>query len=445
MMEVRLAGKAPAKIPLVMFTEEKTGSVDKRMADGKVTYDLGLGKKKERTVWTFRKAVAALLRAVEQREKAVAIPAADEDEIRSVAQLAHLSLYRYEMKKEKTKSVLGRVVIVTDRKADAAVRREAELAGLVMAVRDLVNMPPNIITPSYMLSYARRLAKRHGFSVESKETGQFPLLTAVGKGSKEKPVMMVMRYTPKRSTAKRPIALVGKGITFDSGGLGIKLTLPGNYMRHMKLDMSGAASVIHAVAAAAMLRLDRPVIGITPMCENMPSGTSYRIDDVYRSFKGRTVEIVHTDAEGRLVLADGIELATTYRPEAIIDIATLTGATLVATGPDIAPVMGNDQGLVDEIKAAAALGFEKVWQLPLEPDYREALDSDIADIKNLNEYPQAGTIIGGLFLQTFADDFPWAHIDIGTAAWRERPCPETISGATALGTRTLIQFLIGRS
>ncbi|MHB1925111.1 MAG: leucyl aminopeptidase family protein, partial [Acidimicrobiales bacterium] len=255
--------------------------------------------------------------------------------------------------------------------------------------------------------------------------------------SEQEPRMVRLEYQP----AGRPratVALVGKGITFDSGGLSLK---SGEGMMTMKNDMAGAAVVLGTMSVLAELDVPVRVIGFMPMTENMPGGRAIKPGDVLRARNGKTMEVLNTDAEGRLVLADGLSLAAEEKPDAIIDLATLTGAVVVALGRKIAGLMGNDEALVARVQSAGAQAGERYWPLPLPAEYRRDIDSQVADMKNIGNAGQAGSIVAGLFLQEFVDDRPWAHLDIAGTAFGDTDQGYTSRGATGFGLRTLVELL----
>lgn len=242
-------------------------------------------------------------------------------------------------------------------------------------------------------------------------------------------------------SAEGPLVLVGKGITFDSGGISIK---PAERMEDMKFDMSGAAAVLGAVQAIAELKLPVHLVALIPSTENLPSGRSMKPGDIIRSHLGKTIEIVNTDAEGRLILADALSYARRYRPRAILDAATLTGACVIALGHHAIGLMGNDDALVEEVRSAGERAGERCWPLPLWDDYRPQIDSTFADLKNTGGRP-AGTITAGLFLKEFVGDVPWAHLDIAGTAYRDEAAPYLRKGATGAPTRLFVEWVRGRS
>lgn len=263
-------------------------------------------------------------------------------------------------------------------------------------------------------------------------------LLGVNRGSAEPPLLIHLQY--KNSDAKRKIAFVGKGITFDSGGLSLK---PAEAMETMKMDMAGAASILGVFKAISKLKVNAEVHGILAVTENMPGGKAYKPGDVLKTMSGKTIEVLNTDAEGRLVLADALSFAVKQNPNVIIDIATLTGACIIALGNLVAGAMGNNQELFNAIEKAGNLSGEKFWQLPLVEEYKEGLKSPIADIKNISSVrKEAGSIIGGLFLQEFVEGKPWIHLDIAGPAWTDKEFSYHSQGGTSFPTRTLIHYLL---
>ena len=311
--------------------------------------------------------------------------------------------------------------------------------------RDLVSHPGNVVTTGYLADTARELAGRHGLGCRVYEQDELEelgmnALVGVGKGAAEPPRLIVLEY--KGAGAKgRPVVLVGKGITFDSGGISIK---PGAGMEEMKTDMAGAAAVLGTMAAAAGLKLAVNLVGIVPTAENMPDGKAYKPGDVLTSLSGQTIEITNTDAEGRLILCDALHFAQKYRPAAMIDLATLTGACVVALGHEASGLMGNDQRLVDALKRAGEECGERLWQLPLWDEYGEAMKSDIADLRNAAGSRDGGSITAGWFLKQFVGKTRWAHLDIAGTAWSDKARPYCPKGATGVGVRLLIEYLRGR-
>ena len=311
----------------------------------------------------------------------------------------------------------------------------------VRLARDLVSHPGNVVTPGYLARTAWEMAGRNGFDCrvyERDELEQLGMnaLVGVGKGAEEPPRLIVLQY--HGSGAKgRPVVLVGKGITFDSGGISIK---PGPGMEEMKTDMAGSAAVLGTMEAAALMKLPLNLIGIIPTAENMPDGKAFKPGDVLTSLSGSTIEITNTDAEGRLILCDALHFARQFKPAALIDIATLTGACVIALGHEASGVMGNDQRLVDALKRAGEESGERIWQLPLWEEYGEGMKSDIADLKNAGSR-DGGSIKAGWFLKQFVGEARWAHLDIAGTAWSDKARPYSPKGATGVGVRLLIEYL----
>jgi leucyl aminopeptidase len=373
--------------------------------------------------------------------------AAQPEALTAVAEGFLLAGYRFDRyKRERKPSVVERLLVVGERAAKPAVWKPAleaadHVAGLVFAARDLVNEPPSIATPSYIAAHAERLAvETPGLKVEvwagrRLEREGLAGLLAVARGAREEPRFVQLRYAP--AGAKRRVALVGKGITFDSGGLSLK---PAKSMETMKYDMAGAATVLSAVAAVARLGLPIAVTAYAPTTENLPGEHAQKPGDVITFMNGKTAEVLNTDAEGRLVLADALALAARTKPDVIVDLATLTGAARVALGAGYAAVLGNDQATIDALLAAGRAVGEPLWQLPLAREYREDIRSAIADVKNVGG-PEAGTITAALFLEEFVGDARWAHLDIAGPAFAERDTPLAGKGATAFGVRLLVEWL----
>jgi leucyl aminopeptidase len=325
--------------------------------------------------------------------------------------------------------------------AVAKVDRAVILCRGVELARDLVSHPGNVVTTGYLADTARELAGRLGLDCRIYEQAELEelgmnALVGVGKGSAEPPRLIVLEYRGPGAEG-RPVVLIGKGITFDSGGISIK---PGAGMEEMKTDMAGAAAVLGTMAAAAGLKLPVNLVGIVPTAENMPDGKAYKPGDVLTSLSGQTIEITNTDAEGRLILCDALHFAQRYKPTAMIDLATLTGACVVALGHEASGLMGSDQRLVDALKRAGERCGERVWQLPLWDEYGEVMKSDIADLKNAGSR-DGGSITAGWFLKQFVGKTRWAHLDIAGTAWSNKAHQYCPKGASGVGVRLLIEYL----
>ncbi|TWC37025.1 aminopeptidase A [Pseudomonas sp. SJZ079] len=351
-------------------------------------------------------------------------------------------------KSQKAESIaLKKLTLLSTKATQAEVERGAKHAQAIAAgmafTKDLGNLPPNLCHPSFLAEEAKTLAKGHkNLKVEIldekklKELGAGAFL-AVSQGSEQPPRMIVLNYQGGKKTEK-PFALVGKGVTFDTGGISIK---PAAGMDEMKYDMCGAASVLGTLRAVLELQLPINLVCLLACAENMPSGRATRPGDIVTSMSGQTVEILNTDAEGRLVLCDTLTYAERFKPQAVIDIATLTGACIVALGANTSGLMGNDDKLLEQLLAAGRSADDRAWQLPLFDEYQEQLDSPFADIANIGG-PKAGTITAGCFLSRFTKNYHWAHLDIAGTAWVSGGKDK---GATGRPVPLLTQYLLDRS
>lgn len=311
--------------------------------------------------------------------------------------------------------------------------------------RDLSNEPPNVLTPTEMANRARQMAKEAGLKCEILDEAKMEKLgmgslLSVSIGSEQPAKLIVLRYEPKKSTGRKGelLALVGKGITFDTGGISLK---PGEGMDAMKYDMTGGGTVIGAMRAIGLLKPSVPVIGVVAAVENMPDGKATRPSDIVTAMNGKTIEILNTDAEGRLILADAVAYAEREGATRIVDMATLTGAVIIALGDHNTAVLGNDQELVNEIIECGKEVGENFWQLPIGREYSKMIKSDIADLKNIGAGRKAGTIIGAVFIQEFVDKAKWAHLDIAGTAWADDVKPHQAKGPTGIAIRTLLKLV----
>lgn len=361
---------------------------------------------------------------------------------------SQFELDKYKTQDKNNKSVDTLVVCVDGAKpADLkkGIERGQGMGESMNFTRDLANEPPNILTPTEMANRAKNMAKETGLKCEILDEAKMikmgmGSLMSVSIGSEQPAKMIVLKYTPEKSTAKKGemLALVGKGITFDTGGISIK---PAEGMDAMKYDMSGGATVLGAMRAIALLKPSVPVLGVVAAVENMPDGKASRPSDVVTAMNGKTIEILNTDAEGRLILADAVAYAEKQGATRIVDMATLTGAVIIALGDVNTGIMGNDQEFVDEIIACGDEAGEGFWQLPISKEYSKQIRSDIADIKNIGPRGKAGTIMGAVFIQEFVDKAKWAHLDIAGTAWSDGAKPHASKGPTAVAIRTLVNLV----
>ncbi|MBI3088372.1 MAG: leucyl aminopeptidase [Candidatus Omnitrophica bacterium] len=418
---------------------------------------VGLGKSKDLSLERLRQFAGTASRAARSRGfRRVVLPVLYDRALgpaSGVAQVlvegALLGLYRYDRfrrlpKHERGKRVDALTIVVGRSSEVGEARRGAEkgqiLAESVSFARDLINGPSNVVTPTVLANEARALARRHRLSctvmpfARLKRLG-FGGVVGVAQGSAHPAQFIVLDYRPSR--AKRTFALCGKGITFDSGGISLK---PAEKMEQMKYDMSGAAAVLGAVQAAARLRLPSRIVGIIAATENLPSGTAQKPGDVLKTLSGKTVEVINTDAEGRLVLADCLQYAKRYKPDCVVDLATLTGACVVALGGEAIGLFTKDEKLAARLNEAGKLTHERVWRLPLWDEYAPLIKSDVADVKNAGGR-EGGAITAAKFLEEFAGGLPWVHLDIAGTAWVDKDKPYVPKGAVGVGIRLLIQLM----
>lgn len=378
----------------------------------------------------------------------------NEDMIQAVAEGILLADYRYDRYLTKNKPgkpvQVDKVTLLIDAKMNvnkarkAIVAAEAISTGVCFA-RDLVNAPGNLKSPEYLAMQAVSMAEQAGIKAKlldrrELERQGFGAMLGVAQGSERQPYLIVLEYSGGHAEAK-PIALVGKGVVFDAGGISLK---PAEKMDEMKMDMGGAAAVFGTLLAAAKMQLPINLVAVVPAVENMPSGTAIRPGDILTSLSGKTIEVLNTDAEGRLILADALTYVGRYQPRIVIDLATLTGACIIALGNQAAAVLGNHTGLIRQLIKAGERSGERFWQLPLWDDYAALIKSDFADVKNTGGRP-AGTITAAAFLQAFAEEYTWAHLDIAGMAWEERGKAGQPKGGTGFGVRALIEYLRGET
>jgi leucyl aminopeptidase len=437
----------------------KPGAVHLIYPEGRIAAErlilAGLGKRSDLTLNRLRQAAgkaAPYLRAAGARNITIAAdgPGLDaEESAQALTEGSVLGLYRflkYKTKEENNSSKdIKAVTLVTEKASSLKAMQQGVRTGEVIAestamVRDMVSSPSADMTPTIVAAKAREIVKEFGLKLQVLERSQMEklgmgALLGVASGSAQPPKFIIVEY---RRGGKKPfIVLVGKTITFDSGGISIK---PAENMDKMKDDMSGGAAVLGAIRTAAALKLPLNIVGLLPATENMPGGSAYKPGDVLRTLSGQTIEIINTDAEGRLILSDALAFACRYKSAVIVDIATLTGACRVALGQEAIGMLGTDEKFKQKIREAGEKTGERVWELPLWEGYYDLIKSDIADVKNAGGR-DGGAITAAALLSKFVQDHPWVHLDIAATAWTEKERPYTPKGATGIGTRLLTQFL----
>ena len=387
--------------------------------------------------------------------KSIAVPLPPEtqdDWTQAAVEASLLSLYEFKQHKTvkedddgESKSLDSLTILVGSdiekNSIERLVARGETIANGTILARNLSNQPSNHLTPTLLAEKAEEVAESTGlsctiFDKATLEEKGFRTLLAVSQGSAEEPRFIILEYTPE-GDAQDTVALVGKGITFDTGGISLK---SGKGMDEMKHDMSGAAAVLGAMQAIGNLKPDVRVIGIVAASENMPGSTAIKPGDVVTSYGGKTIEIMNTDAEGRLILADALGWTAQYQPNGVVDLATLTGAVITCLGHIAAGAMGTDDTLMEKIRKAAEKTHERVWELPLWDDYDEGVKSKVADVQNIGD-GTAGTLAGAAFLKKFAEGYPWVHLDIAGTAWGMKGSTYIPEGATGYGVRLLVQLV----
>ncbi|MBV6479303.1 MAG: Cytosol aminopeptidase [Ignavibacteria bacterium] len=424
----------------------------------------GLGLSKDLTLEKIRRATArGVKKANSLRIKRIALEILQdqtldkvemEDVSRAQTISSILALYNfdkyYTKKQSKETTSIKEIILFSQynslakysKEIESGIKTGAIIGNATNLARDLGNEPSNIIYPESLADFVVEKSSKSKYSVEILDKKQ---LTEIGmngvlevaKGSKREARFIILKYSGGAENEK-PYVLVGKGVTFDSGGISIK---PAAGMALMKVDMGGGAAVVGVFEAVSKLGLNLNVIGLIPCVENMPGGNSFKPGDVIKAYNGMTIEVDNTDAEGRLILADALSYASNYNPEVVIDMATLTGASIIAIGNVASIIMGNDQSLINDLIKAGMQTHDRVWQLPLWDDYDKMIDSEIADVRNTGKTRQAGTILGGMFLKRFIGKFPWAHIDIAATAMRDSESDYDPKNATGSGVRLVTQFL----
>jgi leucyl aminopeptidase len=423
----------------------------------------GLGKKNEVTLERVRRAYAyAGKKAKELKIKNLAVMALESEHLpvklqpASQAMVEGIWLAQYKVDRYKTEiadqqDALQKLTILASRsnkipQIEKGVRDGEIFSQATNFTRDLANQPSNQLTPSALGQVAEKLARENQLKCQVLSQAQIRKLgmnafLAVAGGSEQPPKLILLEYSPPKS--KNTLALVGKGITFDAGGLSLKST---ENMLEMKGDMMGGAVVLATIAGCAKLQLPLRLIGIIPAAENLPSGSAQKIGDIIQSHSGKTIEVLNTDAEGRLILADALSYSRSFEPDAIIDVATLTAAIKIALGSICAGVFSNHQGLIDSMIRAGETSGERVWPMPLWDEYRQFLDSDLADIKNVGSR-WGGAILAATFLKSFVGNVPWIHVDIAGVDFKDKDLDLEkdyfywTKGATGFGARLMLQFL----
>lgn len=455
-LDRRLKGKLQERIQKSKFTGAEGSSLLYFTAGALPASHLlllGMGKASEIDAETWRKAGARATREATsigaeeigvylspERQAALAAGALVEGSL-----LASYQFNKYRSAAKNSAALksltLGKSGLTRNTELELAVRNAEETIAGVCLARDLINEPPSVTTARYLGEQAERHCRGRGLSVDvwgkkKIESMKLAGLLAVNRGSQEEPRFITIHYKPPGKPRKK-IALIGKGITFDSGGLSLK---PSKSMETMKLDMAGGAAVIATMSRLPYLRPAAEVIGYIPTTDNLPGPNAQKPGDIIRYLNGKTVEVLNTDAEGRLILADALALAAKQKPDYMINLATLTGACMVALGSQVAGLFSNDQALADTVLRCARESGEKLWQLPLVKEYRDDIKSSIADMKNIGG-GHGGAITAALILQEFVEDVPWAHLDIAGPAFTERDVPTCPKGGTGFGVRTLLRFL----
>ena len=419
---------------------------------------LGLGKEADLSDKAYREAIRAALRAVEQTGSADATLCLLEIGVKgrdATWKAEHIALisgectYRFEDFKgtpDRQQAKLKHIVLAVNAKAeqtaaDSGLRAGQAIAEGIAFAKDLGNTPPNVCTPAFLADAAKKMGKAHGIKVDVLEQKEMEKLgmgsfLSVSKGSRNPPKFIIMQHNGGKKGDK-PAVLVGKGITFDTGGISIK---PAPDMDEMKYDMSGAGSVLGTMKAIALMKLPLNVVGLVPTCENMPDGAATRPGDIVKSMSGQTIEILNTDAEGRLILCDALTYAERYQPSAVVDIATLTGACVVALGTVASGMYSNKDSLAQEMIKAGDTAHDRVWHMPLWDDYQEQLRSNFADMANIGGRP-AGSVTAACFLARFAKKFDWAHLDVAGTAYKSG----REKGSTGRPVGLLCHFLMARA
>jgi leucyl aminopeptidase len=415
----------------------------------------GLGKKENLTKDTIRLVsgkIAQKARELKLKEFSIITPPSFvTDQISSVSQIVEgskMALYKFDkFKVEKADNSPDLTIIVSkSNKVSQAIKTAIIVADGAIFTKSIANLPPNECTPSTLANFAKTISKKNRmrcniFSKPELKKRGFGGISAVGQGSKNEPKLIVLEHNHGPRNEK-PIVLVGKAVTFDTGGISLK---PGDKMDEMKFDKCGGCTILGIMKAVSELKLPINVVGIVPSVENMPGGESYRPGDIIKLFSGKTAEILNTDAEGRLILADALSYGEKhYSPKAIIDFATLTGACIIALGTNVSGMVSNNEKLTKKINESSKRTMEQVWELPLNQDFMDMIKSEVADMKNIGIGRAAGTITAAAFLKNAIKDTPWIHIDIAGVAWTQIATKEKSynpKGATGFGVRLILDYL----
>ena len=444
----------------------KTGDMEGKIATSLVMHHVaniaasrvllvGLGKQAEFTEAQYRKAVRAAVKAMPRGVKSAGFylseleikKATAHTKVAALVEVVQDASYQVNAIKQKQADplTLNKIAIYVD-KADATLAESGLKQGLAIAAgvklaKDLGNLPPNICTPTYLGEQAKKLAKAYGFKVEVLDKSQIEKLgmgsfLGVAQGSAEPPRLIVLQHN-KGKKGQKPVALVGKGITFDTGGISLK---PGADMDEMKYDMCGAASVLGTFKAIGELGLAINAVAIIPTCDNMPSGSAVKPGDILTSMSGQTIEVLNTDAEGRLILCDALTYAERFEPSAVVDIATLTGACVIALGHYPSGLFSNQDALAKELLEAGEKAHDRAWHMPMWDDYQHLLDSNFADMANIGGRA-GGSITAACFLSRYAKKYHWAHLDIAGTAWKSGK----EKGGTGRPVPLLTTFLMHRA
>jgi len=373
------------------------------------------------------------------------LPVNSKAAIISIVEGSKLALYSFDRYKKEKKKTPNLTIISSDTNASQIASRANVASEGVIYTREIANLPPNECNPAQLAGFAKSLSSKNKLKctilskTELKQKG-FGGITAVGQGSKNEPKLIILEYNGKKDT--KPTILVGKAVTFDTGGISIK---PADKMDEMKFDKCGGCTVLGIMKAVSELKLPVNLVGVVPSVENMPGGESYRPGDIIKLYDGKTAEILNTDAEGRLILFDALAYGIkTYKPREIIDFATLTGACIVALGANVAGLVSNNKKIADKIARSAQNTGEQVWQLPINDDYMDMIKSDYGDIRNTGPGRVAGTITAAAFLANAVGNTPWAHFDIAGTAWVQAGAKEKSynpKGATGFGVRLMLDYL----